>query len=70
MGVCTPKMFLNYFEENGHATNLYEYEQFIFDNVPEMREEFFKEWPADAARPDSFDGWAKAASQGFDVYAW
>jgi hypothetical protein len=42
--------------------SLWEWEEFIF-NVPEMREYFFTEWPADAARPDDFKDWTNAVAK-------
>lgn len=67
-GVCAPGFITDYLEKSG-PVSVWEYESFIFSN-PEMNQWFFKDWPTDQARPDSFDGWAEAMQQYFDVMSW
>jgi len=61
-GVCAPKFIVDWTEDKENEMSLWEYEEFLFNEIPEMREMFFKDWPADAARPDDFKGWANAVA--------
>lgn len=57
LGFCVNSTINNHFDDQDDSkSNFYDYEGALF-NSKESRELFFADWPADAARPDTFEGW-------------